>query len=232
MYPVCRGPDVHKESISACVMCPDKGGAESIKKTRYSESCTGDLMPLRPRPGESAVQGFPQPCLSFRRSCFVRFAKRLVSSRTATPLAALLRQAGSELKSGLSAGFYKIELDGFGPFQEVFVDCKGDSLLRKNRIVFLRLIQSHGQRGGASTALQKNPDRGGPVPVRHKILDHVPCFFRNFDHGFSLLEIKIGSRGSLPERPVRRISQRRKAECLTSCVTSPENRQSRFPHPR
>lgn len=51
------------------------------------------------------------------------------------------------MKSGSHGGIHEIEFDGFDAFEEVFIDHKGNSLIRKDGVIVPRLIQSQAQSG-------------------------------------------------------------------------------------
>jgi len=71
----------------------------------------------------------------------------------------------------------KINTDGLGDFKQWPVYHKRQTVLIKNFITFLRLIQSHGQSRGASPAHGTHNSDGRYFPALQKLFDHLFCFF-------------------------------------------------------
>ena len=90
----------------------------------------------------------------------------MVSLTTAGAAGFVSLQTGGDMKSGFHGGINKIELDGFDAFEEIFIDRKGNPLIRKNGVIIPWLIQSQTQSGSRSATLAVyDPDRRDGILV-------------------------------------------------------------------
>jgi hypothetical protein len=87
------------------------------------------------------------------------------------------------VKSGPHGSIDIIDLDGFNPFKQVFVNHKGDSLFRKKIIIVPRFIQNQAQRWPRSATLIKcDPNGWDGDLILQGVFDHLTGLSRNFKH--------------------------------------------------
>jgi hypothetical protein len=85
----------------------------------------------------------------------------------------------------------KIDFNGFGAIQEIFIDDIFETIHIEFSVLLIRLIQSHGQAGSASSAfVQKNPNRPD-LFVLEVGLDLFSGRRGNFEHSILLDSIPL-----------------------------------------
>ena len=94
----------------------------------------------------------------FRKEQWNRDLNDDISFILTTAGSGVLLQAGENKKSAPSEPFDEIDLNGFRPFKEVFVDDIGDTFQNKNPVIFPWFIQNQAQGGSRSAVFHGDAD--------------------------------------------------------------------------
>ena len=94
-------------------------------------------------------------------------------------------QTGCDLVACPSAGFDKINLNGFDLLEQLLVDGKRNPIFLENFILLDWFIQNHAQRGPGSASLgQHDANRPGLVLLLEVILHHCSGLLGYLKHSF------------------------------------------------